>query len=170
MTLLMVAVISLLVFTAMQQNLLYLKSIGAMEVQHNRFYHLESIARHLLQVKIQDNLCVKTGDDANQTVLQLEHNKGCSVDNGAFQFQYLLEELGDFACLIVKTQKHTFSTHHRRLSILLVSDGQPNSLLQLREITAIPLQTCVAEQKEVALGISSWRYLSSLDEGENGSK
>lgn len=102
MTLLILAVISLLVLTSMHHVLLYYKAINKQEVFHDRFYQLEHIALQLVQQnKSLKQDCILHSDSANQVVQDLQNRKGCTLVNGFSQYQYILEELGEFPCLVV---------------------------------------------------------------------
>ena len=164
MTLLIILVISLLVLTCMQHVLLYYKAINTLEVQHQNFYQLEGLAVQIASAEplALDEQCVVHGDMINQVMHQLIHNQGCSLIVGPFKYKYRVEDLDDFPCLVIQTSHGTFSTHHRRVSLVSLADKSPSALLQIRYITPINAQTCLGSLQLVTPGISSWRYFAAI--------
>lgn len=155
-------VISLLGVTIMHHVLLFYKVVNRRERQHQDFYQMEYLARQLAETKFDHSDCMLYADQANTVIVKLKSNKGCTVQIKGIKYYYLIEELGDFPCMIaVKNEKH-YSTHHRRVSLMLVSQDSPNSLLQIRYFIAIPLQSCYGTRYDVSLGLNSWRYMSSI--------
>ena len=163
MTLCTVAIISLLVLTCMQHILLYYKAINAIAHQHQQFNQLEAVARDLAfaQYSNLDPDCIEYRDAANQVIERLKKHQGCSKGT---QYRYLIEELGDFPCLVIQSQERKYSTHHRRVSVLLLADdNSPESFIQIRHISAMNALSCAGTETEVTEGISSWRYFAALE-------
>ncbi|KTD68779.1 MULTISPECIES: hypothetical protein [Legionella] len=162
-TMLIMGVIGLLIMTAMQHTLLYYKAINKQEVAHQSFYQLEDVALQLLHQHTTFNQdCVVHTDAANQVMHQLLRNKGCSLDSDNVLYKYYLEDLGEFPCLSVWYRGQKSATHHLRLTIMLIEDGVPGSILQIRFIRRGKVMPCLAKEHSVSLGVSSWRYLPSL--------
>ncbi len=157
-TLLMILVISLLVVTCMHHLLLYQKGIAHQEERHQAFYQMESLAIQL--VENGTSHCIEHGDLANEVIEILKHGKGCQLEVGRYQFRYVIEEIGDDPCLIIKNERGIFSSHHRRVSIKLISEGESQPILQIRYLSAVNAFTCLGESIEVHAGVSSWRYLA----------
>lgn len=150
----------------MQHVLTFYKAINKQEVQHRNFYQLEHIALQLAQIKTSkfETKCVGHKDSANQVIQQLNQGGGCSLNAGEFYYRYFIEELGDFPCLGVQEDQKHCSIRHRRVTLILISEENPSSLLQIRYLTPIKEQPGLTERQIVSGGLSSWRYLSDLSE------
>lgn len=164
MTLLILAVISLLVLNSMHHVLLYYKAINKQEVFHDRFYQLEHIALQLVQQNKSLNPdCILHSDSANQVVQDLQNRKGCILVNGFSQYQYILEELGEFPCLVVHLRGKKLATRHQRVTVVSMGNNIPISVIQMRVIHSARAIPCLRKKEHsVPLGISSWRYISYL--------
>lgn len=161
-TLLMITVISLLLLASMQHILLYYKVINRQEESHKNFYNLENVARQLSQkyVPVSTPNCVIKEESQNQVLHKLLHHQGCSLSNEGLQYEYLIEDLGDFPCLIAGSKNPKYATHHQRLSVVQLDKGRPLSFLQVRLIAVGKLANCFAKEHVISIGISSWCYLS----------
>jgi len=167
-TLYITAIMSLLLLSSMQHVLLYQRAVNKQEEERQRFYQLEHIARHLIHVPI-DKLhqCIIKSNSANQVIQQVIKKQGCSFVVGMATYQYLIEDLGEYSCLVSLHQEVLKSTHHFRLTLLAPSDTEyPSSLIQIRVIKPATSLSCVHKTKYVALGISSWRYLENWQSGK----
>lgn len=164
MTLLIIMVLSLLTLTGLHHLMLYYKASNRLEERHQNVYQLEQVALELAATKYSDldKNCVINKDSANQVISQLRNNEGCSLVLGKKKYQYLIEELNELPCLIVLNGEGTHSTHHRRVSLMLLNSNGPNSILQIRYLTSIPHQPCMGTEHIVSAGISSWRYVAAL--------
>ncbi|MBA2649708.1 MAG: type II secretion system protein [Legionella sp.] len=162
MTLILISIISVLISSNLQHILLYYKAIHTMELQHAQVFQMEVLASQLVRNSNVSSHCILQWDDANQAIQSLMNNKGCILVVGSRRFQYLLEDLGDFACLIVKSDNAKLSTNHRRLTLMLASEdkSKSNPIIQIRDIRAIAYQKCMVKESPISLGISSWRLLS----------
>lgn len=163
-TLLIITVISVLVVTSMQHILLYYKAINRQEVLHQRFYQLENVASQLAHAKLTslNRSCIVDEDAANQVMNNLLHQKGCSLADGVVHYQYLIEDLGEFSCLITLKQGQKHATLHRRVSVVQIQENIPTSFLQIRFITVGGMANCLSQEHFIPLGTSSWRYLPSI--------
>lgn len=162
MTLITTAVISLLVLTSMQHILLYYKAINKQEQLHQSFYQLEEVTLQLARSPVAsvDAGCVTHTDSANQVMQKLMHREGCALQKAAFDYQYFIEDLGEFPCLLVYEQGQKRATYHRRISVVQMEEGYPASLLQIRFITKGSILKCDRKEHSIGLGVSSWRYLA----------
>jgi hypothetical protein len=152
-TLLMMMVMSLLLLTAMQQILLYAKALRIEDAAHNKFYQLESMTHQL----VAKGACVKPAFDVN-AILSYVANRGCIVQEGKHKYRYIIEDLGNFDCLMVKVKKNMQATNHRRITVML-DEKAPRRFLQLRIITqASQASACEGEWYAIKEGVSSWRY------------
>lgn len=163
MTLIVVAVISLLVLTSMQHILLYHKAINKQEELHQNFYQLEAIALQLSRHAMFGADCVGHKDAANQVMQKLLRREGCSLREGVSDYQYFIEDLGAFPCLVVQKNGLRRASYHRRVSVVRMDEGYPVSLLQVRFITAGAVMKCEAKARVIRSGMSSWRYFASVD-------
>lgn len=156
LTLCLILVISTLFLTCLHHILLYRKSLQQQEIQHQGFYQLERLAKLLREQSYQslDKHCAFAGDSPNQILKQLLARQGCSLSALEENYQYRIEDLGDFTC-----------THHWRLSLLeLPKEPKTASALQIRFIEPSTASTCTGEKQPLHAGISSWRYLPDLRE------
>jgi hypothetical protein len=165
MTLCVILVISLLLITCLHHILLYHKALNQRELQHQHFYHLEDLAVELARASRVTNAesCIEHGDAANKVIQRLIDGQGCSFTDGQARYRYLIEDLGDFPCLVLSLQKH--ASHHIRITLLLLADDEnPASILQLRFIkpSAVIHCHCAGEVRVVTEGISSWRYIPAI--------
>lgn len=152
---------SLLLLSSMHHVLLYQKAAHNWEKGHYDFYQLEYVARHLLRMKTsQLQGCVIKQNRANLVIQQVARKKGCGLTVGGKDYNYIVEDLGDYPCLMVKQQKKIKPTHHYRFTVLRRSmEQQPASLVQLRVIKLSTEELlCSGEANYVSTGISSWRY------------
>ncbi len=165
MTLCVIIVMSALLITCLHHILLYHKALNTQEQQHQNFYQLEYIAKQLAHSSsVTANInCVETRDVANEVIQWLIKGDGCALTTGQEQYQYIIEDLGDFPCLIFYRQQQKYASHHLRISVLLLANEEHDSaLLQLRFIKPTITGSCMGEENRVSEGISSWRYLSTV--------
>lgn len=163
MTLCIILVISLLLITCLHHVLLYYKGLNQRELQHQSFYQLEGLAvqlAHASKLTSTEN-CVEYGDAANEVIQRLIDNQGCSLTEGRSKYRYVIEDLGDFPCLVLPAQKR--ASRHIRITLLLLNDnGNADSVLQLRIIKPSAVLHCSGEEHAVTAGISSWRYIPAV--------
>ncbi|MDR3501469.1 MAG: type II secretion system protein [Legionella sp.] len=159
--LLITAVISLLVVSSMHHLLFYFKVTNHQEALHQRFYQLEAVARQLAQ-KPPSSGCIRHQDLANHALNTLLQHQGCSFNDGELSYQYVLEDLGTFPCLVVYEQGQKRTSHHQRISVVLMEEGVAVSFLQIRSISSSTIAHCAGDERLVRLGMSSWRYLGSI--------
>lgn len=164
MTLCTILVVSLLLLTVMHHVLLYGKAINRQEIQHQRFYQLEDTMLHLAQLKTNmiEKKCIVNKKNGNKVIELLYQKEGCSLVNGDIQYQYIIEDLGEFPCLVVQQNEQTSATRHTRITVLQSADEMHpvTSVLQVRNIKKITPLPCQSEVLKVSSGISSWRYVA----------
>lgn len=172
-TLCAILVMSTLLLTCLHHILLYHKALNVQERQHQNFYQLEYIAKQLTYSAnaMINKSCVETRDMANEVILWLIKGQGCSLTVGQAQYRYIIEDLGDFPCLILYHQQQKYATRHLRVSVLSVGNGEyGSSLLQLRFVKPAITYGCFGEEHQIKEGVSSWRYLSTVSVHANQSK
>lgn len=169
LTLSVIAIISLLLLSAMQQLMLYQRSASTQNVTHQGLYQLEDVAAQLIHASGIDEACVKSQDKANDIIQLLLNHQGCLLVSGQIQYRYFFEDLGNFPCLVEAQDGLVRATHHLRLSVLLVpDDDKPPKVLQIRVIQRGARATCHKRPQDVLLGVSSWRYISTtLESGRS---
>ncbi|MCL9682721.1 type II secretion system protein [Legionella maioricensis] len=163
MTLCVILVISLLLITGLHHVLLYHKALNQQELQHQHFYQLEHLAVQLAHIATGASAksCVEYGDAANEVIQRLIENQGCSLTDGQARYRYLIEDLGDFPCLVFPGQNR--ASRHFRITLLLLKDDENSaSVLQLRMIKPSGMIRCSGEERAVTEGISSWRYIPAV--------
>jgi len=166
LTLCIILVVSLLLITGLHHILLYHKALNQQEIQHRNFYQLEHVARQLVRISRadMDKECIVAKDAPNQMIQQLSRNQGCLLIMGQIKFRYLIEDLGDFPCLVVHQQHQKYASHHTRISMMMMGeDDNTTSALQLRWIRTSALLDCPGIEHSVNSGISSWRYLPTIE-------
>lgn len=157
MTLLMILVSSMLVVAGMQYVLIYYKAVNHQERQHRNFYQLEHVALGLADGALSGGRCVRGDVGANAVLKFLEGGEGCVVDIDGVGYGYLVEDLGEFPCLVVEIKGRARSTHHFRVSVLEPDSG---AFLQIRSIKRAEFFSCQGLLRWVGEGVSSWRYLN----------
>lgn len=164
-TVLMITVISLLVLASMQQILLYYKVINRQEASHRYFYNLEDVTRQLIQKKrvFFDPSCIRSEVSPNQAIPKLLHHQGCFFTDEALRYEYFIEDLGDYPCLVTHTKGKVYATHHQRVSILQFNKGEPTSFLQVRWVAVGGVANCLTQERAIPTGVISWRYLPSIE-------
>jgi hypothetical protein len=156
---------SLLLLASMQHVLLYQRASNKQEEGHQRFYELEHIARHLIDAPI-DKLqaCMIKQNLANKALQQVKDKGRCTITVKKNNYRYLIEDLGEYSCLIGLHKGAKKSTHHFRFTLLSLLDKNPPSLVvQIRVIRLAKSFSCTKNVKYVALGISSWRYIENIE-------
>ena len=166
MTLCILGIISLLLMAWMHHLLLFVKVIEQKEMKHQKFYQLEYLAVHITSTSSEDRnkSCVQVSDLPNQIIPLLRQNRGCHLSVGKSNYSYLIEDLGDYPCQVLKFEAPNRATHHIRISIIELNDDETLSTgLQLRLIKPGNIKECIGVRHKIRAGISSWRYLPTLD-------
>lgn len=162
MTLCLISIMSALVLLCLQHLLLYHQVLNKQEEGHQRFYQLENIALQLINNPslVMAPECIQWEDSANKAMEMLAAGKGCLLQVEGESYLYLLEDLGDFPCLILTERKKKLTSHHLRLSLLLEGRHGFSALgLQIRLIKSGGISKCKGRKHNVFSGISSWRPL-----------
>lgn len=148
---------SLLVLGCLHQVLMYYKASNILKNQHHRMQQVQKQLLHFANQdpKSLDSLCTTHGEIPLDAISRLIKEEGCPISIDSHPFQYLIEELGEFACLTALTKKGRVSTYHRRFSILNLESHQ---MIQIRTFSPIPLLPCLSDEHTIILGVSSWRF------------
>jgi hypothetical protein len=162
LTLVITGIISLLTLTGMQHLLLYYKAMNHQEKLQDNFYQLEKVALELAHQPVMPSTCIDYIDNANQVLDRLLHQQGCSREKDLIQYQYYIEDLVNFPCLVIQQKTQKFASHHQRITVMSIEEGFPLSLLQIRWVSVGEKISCNSKENRVSLGVSSWRYLPSL--------
>lgn len=164
LTLILLSLISVLLLTSMQHLVLYQRATVNQELQHQHFYQLEQVMDQLItDTTTWSRLsCFLDQDKANTVMSQLAQ-QGCTMTMNQEQYSYLIEDLGEYPCLVVAYPGVTHATHHFRVSLIHQEhDDFSRTLLQVRIIRLGEKTRCAAHRQLVALGVSSWRYLGAV--------
>ena len=166
MTLCTICVISLMILTCIQQVFLYSKALNRQEYQHQNFYKMEDILMQLteFQLDLIDRECFIPVNRADKVIGKLAKDGGCLVPGGDKRYRYLIEDLGDFPCVVTQKEGQMRSTHHIRITLLQSPDdfNPATAVLQVRNIKDIASLSCHGETNQVSTGISSWRYIPDV--------
>jgi hypothetical protein len=168
-TICIIAVMSLLILASMQHVLLYQRASNKQEEGHQRFYELEHIARHLIDAPI-DTLqaCRVKQNLANKALQQVKDKHRCSLTVKKNKYRYLIEDLGEYSCLVGLHKGVKKSTHHYRFTLLSQLDNNhPSLLVQIRVIRLARSFSCAKNIRYVAVGTSSWRYIEDIESISN---
>ncbi|KGP62393.1 hypothetical protein EP47_13250 [Legionella norrlandica] len=162
MTLCIILVISLLVIIGMQQALAYYKVMNRQEKSHYNFYQLEHSAMNFVHfASLKKKNCTLQDVGANEAIKRVINGECCAKNTDEYRYCYLIEDLGEFSCLLVAKQGQKYNSHHFRVTLL--QNGQDNSfgIIQLRFIKlGSNLPVCSEEEIMIKEGVISWRYLS----------
>ena len=157
MTIIMVVIMTLLVLSLMQDVLLYFKVSHQVVNKHRDLYQLEAIANRISKAVFEPD-CVFTDTNPNQIVAMLSHHDGCVFADHGRQYDYLIDDLGIYPCLHLRSNKKLYSSHHWLISV--ATQSAPQSLLQLRVAQPYRLLDCeLLETREINNGGLSWRYV-----------
>ncbi|WP_165483190.1 type II secretion system protein [Legionella quateirensis] len=166
MTLCTICVISLLILTCIQHVFLYSKALNRQQYQHQNFYQMEDTLMQLteLQLHLIDQECIIPTKGADKVIGKLVKNEGCLVPGSDKHYRYLIEDLGDYPCVVTQKEGQMLSTHHIRITLLQSPDAYnpAASVLQVRNIKESASESCHGETHQVSTGISSWRYISDV--------
>lgn len=152
-TLVMIFIVSLLVGSAMQQLVLHQSHLARLKMRHQEFYQMERMALDLV-AKWHPSACNAAEGDVQQT---LEHGGGCLLESGRDEYRYLIEDLGDFACMIIPVEGGYMASHQQRITLRAVTSGH---WLYLRFATPIPPFECEGRFIAIRHGVLSWRFIS----------
>ncbi|KTD83026.1 hypothetical protein [Legionella waltersii] len=160
-TLLMLFVFALLIATGIQQTGLYLKLINREEENHQKFYSMEYLAEQIVNNghSALNSKCISRHHLSSKEIIHVLLNSTCVLQIGDRRFNYFIEDLGDFPCLVISKGEVNYVSHHFRLTITYGKTENSNELLlQLRYFTVSRLSECKTEVEKVSEGISTWRY------------
>lgn len=143
LTLCITALMSLLWLSNMQHLLLFQQASNRAEEQHQRFYQLEFLARSLIKMPLKKH-----------SGCRFDLNNYCEIKLQDQQYQYQVEDLGEYPCLVTQKNGKLTSTHHYRFTL---KDNR--STLEIRVMKPSTLPYCDQKIKPVIAGISSWRFL-----------
>jgi hypothetical protein len=155
-TISMILILTLLLLTHMQQIALYTKALALQAKEDRNFYQLELKAKQLLLAKPPEK-CLVISDDANGILKRLS-TQGCPIQDGNLRYRYLMEDLGIWNCLQIKTQNQSLASHHKRLSLIQQAETGEISYLQMRLVLPESPLHCRGKVFFITPGISSWRF------------
>ncbi|MGQ3888218.1 hypothetical protein ACQUW5_04180 [Legionella sp. CNM-1927-20] len=166
----------ILLTTALVLSLVILLLLAQIELitlhqkAHNQFITRAQVLQHLenLAFQLVDKINYKGGSlpcvidklDPNKVInLVKKQQGGCFITDSKFTYNYVIEYLGPFNCIRIKSNSDTYPTNQWRLTIALLSSQ--TSILQLRfaNINFLKFKNC-KQQVIIKPGILSWRYLT----------
>lgn len=155
-----IVMISLLIVTSMQQNALFSKVLARLQRQDKDFYHMEKVARHVLQANIET--CLVKNFLTNDWLSQLR-KKGCLIVESGEKYRYLIEDIGVFPCWMVNTKEGNKPSHHFNVLIIRTDETPQQNYMQLRDIRAgKSLKTCSGKELVIQSGMQSWLMGSAV--------
>ncbi len=162
LTLTILMVMSLLLLSSMHQLLLSQRALAHRALQHHLFYQLEHVIRDISRLnKSVWQPCILEQDAANDVLKQVIQKKGCVIAKNNVRFQYIVEDLGTYSCVLIKQHDIDRATHHWRISVRSLAEKKnPMMIIQVRIIQpANEDSTCALIVHHAKAGISSWRFL-----------
>lgn len=157
MTMITLSIVTLLILSLMQATLLYVKASNQLIQRHHAFYQLEAAANQLGVFSIRDSRCMVSDKDPNEVVELLQRQHGCTTVVEQQSYRYLVEDLGVYSCLRIKSGRRLQSSHHWLLSV--TTGGPTFELLQLRIARKVDLAPCDGRSIIINEGVVSWRHL-----------
>lgn len=160
MTLVMLALVTLLILAQLQMVFLYYKTMNQELEKKEAAYQLEAAATKILSSihLVQNQRCITQEQDPNRIVDELKQQQGCIFDYEKQNYRYLIEQLAITPCLQTLIAGKRYSTQHWRLTVM--SSGKNEALLQLRVAYPVERQACdLAEPIEIKAGLTSWRLI-----------
>lgn len=155
-TICIMAVMSLLIVTSLQQQVLYARVLGRLQAHDKDLYHLEKLGLKLLAMK--RNACLIKSVPGENVWAQMPI-KGCSVEQADRHYQYLIEDAGIFSCWMINTKDGLKASRHFRLLLRQSDEEGREHYLQLRDIQAVEsLEPCEDEKQIIQGGIHGWQY------------
>lgn len=159
-TIIMISILTLLVLSLMQSMLLYLKAHNQVLIKHEVLYQLEAAAYQIAKETYSSD-CVLTNENPNRMLELLLSKRGCVFMEENRQYLYLIDDLGLFPCLQIKSGNEIQSSHHWLITV--ISSTSQHTALQLRVVKLTQAIACkAAEIRWIKKGVVSWRYLSHL--------
>jgi hypothetical protein len=156
-TIMIIGIVGLLVLSHTASIFLYYKAENHLQARHHTLQQLEAAAMQVL-TSIYPSHCILANQDANNSILRLKKQQGCSVIINKQHYMFVIEELGVFPCLKVQNINNNYSTKHVRVTLL--STTNKPMILQLRIAHIIPVLTCRGHRPIfIKPGIISWRYV-----------
>ena len=150
----------------MRHVLLYYKAISTQGLQQHLFYEMEQFALQLIQAKSSNAShqgCIIRDTSPEKAFNLLVNNQGCGVVRDQEDYQYIIQDLGEYPCLQIEKEGKRYSAHQRLFSILLKgNDSHTTALLQLRTMSTGRETTCQDTAHLIYGGVTSWRYITDV--------
>lgn len=156
-TMAILLILTLLVLSLMQAILLYVKASNQLKQRHQAFYQLEAVTNQLDALSIEDRRCRVSEQDPNEVIELLQRQHGCTKVVGKQSYRYMVDDLGVYSCLQIKSGTLLQSSHHWLLSV--ATEGAIFEVLQLRIVRGVDLAPCDGHRQIISGGVVSWRHL-----------
>lgn len=155
-TLLMISVLALIVLSQMQLIFLQLKAMNELISRHEDFRELE-VATKQLKTHTTNGTGFIPVSNSDEIIARLKNRKGSAFTLHNRQYQFFIEDLGEFPCMEIMINSRLYTARHQRLTVALLND----SPLILQERVAVAGEYIACENKKpvrIKPGLLSWRY------------
>ena len=155
LTIVMMAIMTLLSLSLMQSTLLSMKVSHQVFKNQDELHQLEAIAYRLAVERVTPN-CVMKEHNPNE-MIRMVLQDGCELKDHGEDYTYLIDDLGLFSCLQRVLGKNRYSTHHWIITV--AKKNTIPEILQLRVAKRVPSLPCEGEVRQLRGFVLSWRYL-----------
>lgn len=150
-TLIILSVIALLLVSQMQLISVHLKTLHHIVLREQELRKLEQVANHLIEFREWTSDCVVEGNAKGF----ITAGEGCVTNYQGEIFLFLVENLGEYACLKIRHKDKAWSSHHWRITITAKAKSK---LLQIRWAEKMSALICRDTPEYIPEGIINWRY------------
>ncbi len=160
-TVLMLSIVVLFSLTQSQLLQTQLKIFNARLQHEQKFRQLEWVANRIIIDKALylRNPCTIDAVGANESIVLLKKNQGCTFTYVHKYYNFIIENLGFFPCLEIERQEVTFTSFQWRITV--IAHDPKNEVVQIRISEAGTYQPCFKKSHPIKTGSISWRYLSA---------
>ncbi len=156
-TVMMMSLLTLFILTLLQAVFLCVKVNHQVQETHQAFHQLEATASRLMLEGVNPE-CVFTNENPNHIIRLVSNHGGCSLTDNQHRYDYLMDDLGLYPCLKIRSTNQLLSSHHWLITI--ASTSSKASILQLRIAKPDKVVACgEASEHLINAGVISWRYL-----------
>lgn len=151
-TIALIGILSLLVLSFSASLIMDFHITKDLESSSNLLKEFEENAQNIIENMHThiDNLCFFK----SKTEIIYNHvlSKGCSYNN---DFLYLLEDLGDFNCIVASDGDNFITTHHYQLNLINKNASQGMLKIRFAELGR-PAKCLIKALRHIDVGIQSW--------------
>lgn len=160
----LITLMTMLLFTLLQGLLLYYKAYGALMSQHQSFYQLEKVAEKIMEKEaIPQPACIFSAMDARKMKAHLMAKEGCNWQVLKQNYRYGWLDKGKKTCVQVQKGNVFLPTHHWFLMVINPS-SEDGLMLRLAKPMPGSGKLCPQSRRRIIFpGIISWYRLIEED-------